>query len=79
MAWRWSDMSEVLNFTPPPARKFIVARGAHSSLPYLSKEGETYRWVNNIHKALRFSTEEEAEGFAKLVAGGASVAELIEA
>lgn len=72
-------MAEVLQLNPNPNRKFIVARGPHSSLPYLSKDGEAYRWVNSIHKALRMSSEQEAEDLAARVAGGAAVAELIEA
>jgi hypothetical protein len=70
-------MAEVLQIKPN--RKFVVARGAHSGSPYLAKDGEAFRWQSNIHSAVRFTSEEEAESMAARVAGGATVAELIEA
>jgi hypothetical protein len=72
-------MAEIVEFKPQALKTFIVTRSGRSALPYLSKEGEAYRWVNNVHKAVRFNIESDAEDLALRVAGGAVVAELIEA
>lgn len=59
--------------------KFCIARLQGDAPQYLKQFGSTYAWDADIRVALQFTNEDTATAMAVRIAGGAQVAEMVEA